>query len=46
MCFLEFVVRSAREALSKALSELGNLSPEKLVEDRYAKYRALGVFGE
>ena len=43
---LDFVVRSAREALSKSLSELGKLSPEKLVEDRYAKYRALGVFGE
>ena len=42
----DFVVRSAREALSKSLSELGKLSPEKLVEDRYAKYRALGVFGE
>ena len=43
---MNFVVRSAREAVSKSLSELGKLSPEKLVEDRYAKYRALGVFGE
>ena len=33
------------EALARHLDELCALSPEALVEDRYRKYRAIGVFG-
>ncbi len=32
------------KALKEHLAELLKLSPDKLVEDRYAKFRALGVF--
>jgi acetyl-CoA carboxylase carboxyl transferase subunit alpha len=33
-------------ALRRHLGELKKLSPEQLVDDRYAKFRALGVFDE
>lgn len=33
-------------ALRRHLAELKQLTPEQLVEDRYAKFRALGVFEE
>jgi acetyl-CoA carboxylase carboxyl transferase subunit alpha len=35
---------SIRAALRRHLAELKQLSPEQLVEDRYGKFRALGVF--
>ncbi len=34
------------EAIRKSLEELGRLSPEKLREQRYDRFRALGVFAE
>ncbi|MDR2870738.1 MAG: acetyl-CoA carboxylase carboxyltransferase subunit alpha [Deferribacteraceae bacterium] len=34
------------KVLTKALNELEKLSPDDLMEDRYKKYRALGVFSE
>jgi acetyl-CoA carboxylase carboxyl transferase subunit alpha len=34
------------ESLRRHLEELKRLSPEELIEDRYAKFRALGVFEE
>ena len=37
---------SLREALRPALDELRGLVPEKLLENRYAKYRDMGVFSE
>jgi acetyl-CoA carboxylase carboxyl transferase subunit alpha len=33
-----------RKTLRAALSELGKLKPEKLVNSRYAKFRVMGVF--
>jgi acetyl-CoA carboxylase carboxyl transferase subunit alpha len=33
-----------RKTLRAALSELGKLKPEKLVNNRYAKFRGMGVF--
>jgi acetyl-CoA carboxylase carboxyl transferase subunit alpha len=33
-----------RKTLRAALSELGKLKPEKLVNNRYAKFRVMGVF--
>lgn len=43
---LDFVVRTAKKALARSLAELGQFTPQQLAEDRYQKYRALGVFGE
>ena len=37
---------SLGRALRKHLAQLSSLSPDGLVEDRYRKFRALGVFGE
>lgn len=37
---------SLKEALRLALDELGGLLPEQLLENRYAKYRDMGVFSE
>ena len=37
---------SLREALRPALDELRGLVPEKLLENRYAKFRDMGVFSE
>lgn len=37
---------SLKEALRLALDELRGLVPEKLLENRYAKYRDMGVFSE
>ena len=37
---------SLKEALRLALDELGGLVPEQLLENRYAKYRDMGVFSE
>ena len=37
---------SLREAVRQALDELRGLIPEKLLENRYAKYRDMGVFSE
>ena len=37
---------SLKEALRLALDELRGLVPEKLLENRYAKYRNMGVFSE
>ena len=37
---------SLREALRQALDELRGLVPEKLLENRYAKFRDMGVFSE
>ena len=37
---------SLREALRTALDELRGLVPEKLLENRYAKFRDMGVFSE
>jgi acetyl-CoA carboxylase carboxyl transferase subunit alpha len=34
------------EALRRHLAELTELSPQRLVDDRYAKFRAMGVFEE
>ena len=36
----------AKEAIVKALSELAKLSPEKLKEGRYDKFRKMGKFIE
>ena len=35
-----------KTALLKNLKELRKLSPEKLMDLRYKKFRAMGVFGE
>ena len=37
---------SLREAVRQALDELRGLIPEKLLENRYAKFRDMGVFSE
>ena len=37
---------SLREAVHQALDELRGLIPEKLLENRYAKFRDMGVFSE
>lgn len=37
---------SLKEALSLALDKLCLFAPEKLLENRYAKYRGMGVFSE
>lgn len=39
-------IASVREAVSRHLSELGEFGGDALQEDRYAKYRAMGRFGE
>ena len=38
--------RSLKEALSLTLDELRRLSPKKMLETRYSKYRDIGVFSE
>jgi acetyl-CoA carboxylase carboxyl transferase subunit alpha len=40
----EFVMEAVREALSKGLHELEPLSLDELIEQRYAKFRAMGNF--
>ena len=42
----EATANSIKEALSKALKELENLSPEQLKEERYNKFRSMGQFIE
>jgi acetyl-CoA carboxylase carboxyl transferase subunit alpha len=42
----EETARRVGETLEKALAELRRLSPEQLLETRYRKFRALGVFGD
>jgi acetyl-CoA carboxylase carboxyl transferase subunit alpha len=34
------------ETLRRHLAELRKMSPDRLVDDRYAKFRAMGVFEE
>jgi acetyl-CoA carboxylase carboxyl transferase subunit alpha len=41
-----FTADAVGAALKKHLGELKKLSPERLVDDRYAKFRAMGVFEE
>jgi acetyl-CoA carboxylase carboxyl transferase subunit alpha len=40
------MARCLSEVLSRQLRELLNVPPDKLVEDRYSKFRAMGAFGE
>lgn len=42
----ETSAETLREALARHLDELQSLSGEELAEDRYQKYRAMGVFEE
>ena len=35
-----------RDAILKNLAQLGKLGPEQLLEQRYAKFRAMGIFKE
>ncbi len=42
----EAAAETLGKALEKHLRQLEKLSPEKLIEDRYQKYRAMGVFEE
>jgi acetyl-CoA carboxylase carboxyl transferase subunit alpha len=37
-------VQSLRQTLKRALHELSNLPPERLIEERYAKFRHMGNF--
>jgi acetyl-CoA carboxylase carboxyl transferase subunit alpha len=37
-------VQSLRQTLKRALDELSNLPPERLIEERYAKFRHMGNF--
>jgi acetyl-CoA carboxylase carboxyl transferase subunit alpha len=40
----ELTARNVGEAIRRHLADLRKLSPEALVEDRYRKFRAIGVF--
>ena len=40
----EEAAAALRETLRAALEQLAHLSPEELVEQRYAKFRAMGNF--
>ena len=42
----ETTANSIKDAISKALKELENLSPEQLKEERYNKFRSMGKFIE
>jgi acetyl-CoA carboxylase carboxyl transferase subunit alpha len=42
----EKTVQTVREALEKHLKELSGFSKKELIENRYAKYRKMGVFEE
>ena len=42
----EITANNIKEALSKALKELDGLSPQKLKEERYNKFRTMGKFIE
>ena len=37
-------VQSLRQTLKQALDEISNLPPERVIEDRYAKFRHMGNF--
>lgn len=41
---VDWTAQRLGEVIAKALDELMRLSPEELIEDRYEKYRRLGVF--
>ncbi len=40
------MANNLKESLIKALKEYENMSPEKLKDDRYSKFRRMGVFAE
>ena len=42
----EETAENVGKVLTEALEELGKLSPDELMETRYQKYRAIGVFNE
>jgi acetyl-CoA carboxylase carboxyl transferase subunit alpha len=42
----ELTARNLGEALRRHLAELRRLSPAELVDDRYRRFRAMGVFSE
>lgn len=42
----EAAAQTLQEALARHLKELQALTPDKLADDRYEKYRAMGVFEE
>jgi len=43
---MELTVSYVKDALVKHLNELANLTPEQIVEERYRKYRKIGVYME
>lgn len=43
---IDITAETLKEALSRHLAELDKFSPESLAEERYKKYRAMGVFEE
>ncbi|HLS27013.1 MAG TPA: hypothetical protein VK041_00055, partial [Opitutales bacterium] len=42
----DIMAKTLKDALSRHLAELDKLSPESLTEERYKKYRTMGVFEE
>ena len=42
----EETARNIKEALLRHLAELSRLSPDELIEDRYQRFRQMGVFTE
>ena len=40
------MAKNLKESLLKALDEYKNMTPDELKEDRYSKFRRMGVFAE
>ena len=43
---IELMAKNLKESLLKALDEYKNMTPDELKEDRYSKFRRMGVFAE